>query len=194
MNSDEELILLCREGDARAWESLIRRHQERTLNLAYQFVGNREDARDLAQEIFVRVYQKMEQYDAERPFLTWFNRLARNMCIDRYRQRKRDRVLVDTPVDELTFIQAAGERTDRRLERRERAATVHRALDTLGEISREAIVLKDLQNMTLEEIAEMLRLPLGTVISRIFRARIELGKAILKLQGAGAQPEGSNGL
>jgi RNA polymerase sigma-70 factor (ECF subfamily) len=192
--SDEALILLCREGDERAWESLIRRHQDRILNLAFQFMGNRDEARDLAQEVFVRLYQKVEQYDPQRPFQTWFNRLARNVCIDRYRQRKRDRVVVDTPVEEMSYLPSGAAPTDRRLEMRERSEVIHRALDTLGEISREAIVLKDLQEHSIEEIAGMLRLPIGTVKSRIHRARIELAHAIQKLRGLGAQPEASNGL
>jgi len=191
--TDEALILLCRDGDSRAWESLIRRHQDRILNLAYQFTGNREEARDVGQEIFVRLYQKMDQYEADRPFRTWFNSLARNVCIDRYRSRKRDRVLVATPVDELPHLSSNAEPTDRRLVKRERRELVQTGLDHLSEISREAIVLKDLQGQSLEEIGDMLGLPIGTVKSRIFRARVELARAIRKLQ-SGAQPEGSNGL
>lgn len=194
MKSDEELILLCRKGDERAWESLIRRHQDRILNLGYQFMGNREEARDLAQEIFVRLYEKIDQYTPGRPFRTWFNSLARNLCVDRYRQRKRDRLVIQKPVEELGYLPSGGEKTDRRLERRERREFILQALGTLGEINREAIVLKDLQEHSLEEISEMLRLPMGTVKSRIHRARIELGRAILKLQGAGMQAEESNGL
>lgn len=194
MKSDEELILLCRKGHERAWESLIRRHQDRILNLGYQFMGNREEARDLAQEIFVRLYEKIDQYTPGRPFRTWFNSLARNLCVDRYRQRKRDRLVIQKPVEELGYLPSGGEKTDRRLERRERRECILQALGTLGEINREAIVLKDLQEHSLEEISEMLRLPMGTVKSRIHRARIELGRAILKLQGAGMQAEESNGL
>lgn len=192
--TDEQLIGLCREGDERAWERFIRRHQDRILNLAYQFTGNREEARDLAQEIFVRLYEKMDQYQSDRPFLTWFNSLARNLCIDRYRSRRRDRVLVDTPVEEYTAIESAEEPTDRRILRRERHEFLMNAMEGLGEISREAIVLKDLQGHSLEEIATMLGVPIGTVKSRVHRARIELGGAILKLQQATSQPEGSHGL
>jgi RNA polymerase sigma-70 factor (ECF subfamily) len=194
VTTDEQLIHLCREGDERAWERFIRRHQDRILNLAYQFTGNREEARDLAQEIFVRLYEKMNQYHSDRPFLTWFNSLARNLCIDHYRSRKRDRVLVDTPVDEFATLESHNEPTDRRLQRRERREFLLRAMDTLGDISREAIVLKDLQGHSLEEIATMLGLPIGTVKSRVHRARIELCGAIMKMQQAASQPEGSNGL
>jgi RNA polymerase sigma-70 factor (ECF subfamily) len=194
VSTDEQLISLCREGDERAWERFIRRHQDRILNLAYQFTGNREEARDLAQEIFVRLYEKMDQYQSDRPFLTWFNSLARNLCIDRYRSRKRDRVLVETPVEEYTTLESSGESTDQRLLRRERREFLMSAMENLGEISREAIVLKDLQGHSLEEMATMLGVPIGTVKSRVHRARLELGGAILELQRATSQPEGSHGL
>jgi RNA polymerase sigma-70 factor (ECF subfamily) len=192
--SAQELALLCREGDARAWERIVRAHQERILNLAYQFTGNREEARDLAQEVFVRLYQKLDQYDPARPFATWLNRLARNVCIDHYRQRRRDRCLVDTPVEEFGSLAAATAPPDRRLEARDRRELILRALDGLGEISREAIVLKDLQEMSIEEICRTLGLPEGTVKSRIFRARIELGRQLLRLQGARGAAEGCHGL
>ena len=149
---------------------------------------------DLAQEIFIRLYKKLNQYQADRPFRTWFNSLARNLCIDRYRQRKRDRVVVNTPVEEFPHLTAKGESAERRVERREKRDLIMQALDTLSEISREAIVLKDLQEQSLDEIAAVLELPVGTVKSRVHRARIELTRALLKLRTVGTQPEGSNGL
>ena len=194
MHSDEALVLLCRGGEAQAWETFVRRHQGHILNLAYQFTGNREEARDVAQEIFVRLYEKMDQYEPGRPFSVWFNRLARNLCIDRYRRCRRDRVVIETPVEDLLHLRSGAETTDARLLRRDRRECIQRAMNTLGEISREAIVLKDFQGHTIEDIATMLKVPVGTVKSRIHRARVELGKAILQLQQPEAQPEGSNGL
>ena len=192
--TDEQLIMECREGDGGAWETLIKRHQDRILNLAFQFTGNREEARDVAQDIFIRLYMKKEQYLPGKPFSTWFNSLARNLCIDHYRRRVKERAVVNTPVEELAYLPANIEATDTRLHKRERRECVQNALHTLGEISREAIVLKDLQGHSLEEISKMLRVPIGTVKSRVFRARIEMGRAIIKLQQPQIQPEGSNGL
>jgi RNA polymerase sigma-70 factor (ECF subfamily) len=194
VHRDEDLIRLCKQGESWAWEYLVTAHQDRILNLAYQFAGNREEARDLAQEIFVRLYLRLDRYEQGRSFRTWFNSLARNLCIDHYRQRRQERRVVPTPVDEFTKLASSAPAPDQRVERRERKELLMRAMDTLSEISREAIVLKDLQEMTLEEIAEMLRLPIGTVKSRIFRARIELGRAIQKLQQATATSGGGVGL
>ncbi len=180
--SDEDLVQRCREGDDSAWEDLVRRHQDRILNLAYQFVGETEEARDLAQEVFVRVYQRLELYDPERVFRTWLNSLARNLCIDRYRHRRQERRCVTTPVEEMTTLVSPALNPAQHLDRERRRQLVLHALDMLSAISREAIVLKDLQELTLEEMAEQMELPLGTVKSRVFRARLELGRAILKLE------------
>jgi len=180
--SDEELVRECRRGDARAWEALVRRHQDRILSLAFQFTGDREEARDLAQEIFVRLYHKLDGFDAGREFRIWFNSLARNLCIDDYRRRRRLPPRHPRAVDEIATLAAGGEPPERRVERRSEREVLLRAMDGLGAASREAIVLKELQGHTIEEIAAMLRVPEGTVKSRLFRARIELAAAIVRLR------------
>lgn len=191
---DEELVPACQAGDGPAWEALVKRHQDRVLNLAYQFTGDRDEARDLAQEIFVRLYLRLDQYDPARPFRFWFNSLARNLCIDHYRSRREKQRLATVALEAADRIAAPGPSPDRHLARREERDLILAALDALSAISREAIVLKDLQEMTLEEIARSLDLPIGTVKSRVFRARIELGRAILRRQSAGAVAGGGVGL
>ena len=194
MRPDEELVPACQAGDGPAWEALVKRHQDRVLNLAYQFTGDRDEARDLAQEIFVRLYLRLDQYDPARPFRFWFNSLARNLCIDHYRSRREKQRLATVALEAADRIAAPGPSPDRHLARREERDLILAALDALSAISREAIVLKDLQEMTLEEIAQSLDLPIGTVKSRVFRARIELGRAILRRQSAGAVAGGGVGL
>jgi RNA polymerase sigma-70 factor (ECF subfamily) len=182
VRTDEELFELCRERDGRAWETLIQRHQDRVLNLAYQFTGNREQARDLAQEIFVRLYQTMESFQSGRSFRVWLYSVGRNLCIDHYRRERRERRRDERPVDEIRDLASPLETPEQNLAKREREALLFRALDGLGSISREAIVMKDLQNLSLDEIARTLEVPLGTVKSRLARARLELGKSILRLE------------
>ena len=194
LRSDEELVQACRGGDGPSWEVLIKRHQDRVLNLAYQFTGNRDEAWDLAQEIFVRLYLRLDQYDRARPFRFWFNSLARNLCIDHYRSRHEKQRLVTVALEAADRIAAPGPTPDLHLARREERDLILSALDALSAISREAIVLKDLQELSLDEIAQALELPIGTVKSRVFRARIELGRAILRQQQAGAAAGGGFGL
>ena len=187
METDEELFELCRSRDARSWESLVQRYQDRMLGLAYQFCGRRDEARDLAQEIFIRLYRNMDQFEPGRAFRPWLYRLARNCCVDHYRRQRRERARTSEAPEAAHELPATGAGPDEELMRRERQATLARALDTLGTASREAIVMKDLQQCSLEEMTEMLGIPLGTVKSRISRARGELGRAILRLERAGTR-------
>jgi RNA polymerase sigma-70 factor (ECF subfamily) len=185
VRTDDELIALCRRRDAGAWEELIRRYQPAMLRLAFQFTGDEEEARDLAQEIFVRLYRTLDRYDPQRSFRVWIYSLARNLCIDHYRRRRRDRNAVRSPGEEIA---SPGEAPDQRLLRRERRESLLRALDTLGSASREAIVMKDLQDLTVQEIASILGIPAGTVKSRVWRARCELERALLR-----ARPRSAGG-
>jgi len=184
VESDIELVRECLRGSSRAWESLVQRHQDRMLNLAYQFTGNREEARDLAQDIFVHLYHKLDRFDSARPFSIWLNSLARNLCIDAYRRRKQRPSAHARPVEEWRELAAAVPSPARRVEQRSESEFLARAMDELGEISREAIVLKDLQGHSIEEIATILGIATGTVKSRIFRARLELAEAVVRLRQA----------
>jgi RNA polymerase sigma-70 factor, ECF subfamily len=185
--TDEQLAILCRERDPDAWEEIVRRYQQRILDLSFQFTGNRDEARDLAQECFVRLYRNLDRYDRERPFRTWFYSLARNVCIDQYRRRRKDRKLIDRPADELVHLASAVESPEALVMRRERREALTRALDTLGTVSREAVVLKDLQDLSLEEMSRILEVPLGTVKSRVWRARCELARALVRARGRQAE-------
>lgn len=191
VQTDEALFELCRRREARAWETLVRRYQDRMLNLAYQFTGSREEARDLAQEIFVRVYQTMEQFRSGANFSSWLYRLARNLCIDHYRRHRRRPQAYARSLEDVTLAAARRDQADQVVERRRGEEKLLRALDTLSEVSREAIVLREFQQFTLEEMAQQCDVPLGTIKSRISRARVELARAILRLE-KGDAPVGSN--
>jgi RNA polymerase sigma-70 factor (ECF subfamily) len=161
----------------------VRTHQGRVCSIAYSYVGEQDEALDLAQEIFVRVYHRLGSCDDPEKFLAWLTRLARNACIDHLRRRKARPPRQDIPADEMTSLRAGGPDPEETLLRTQRERTVHRALQELSEINREIIILKDIQGLALEEIAGMLDLPLGTVKSRSSRARVELAKAITELDG-----------
>ncbi|MCA9728365.1 MAG: sigma-70 family RNA polymerase sigma factor, partial [Candidatus Eisenbacteria bacterium] len=182
IKTDEELVLLCRQKEVHAWETLVKRHQTRVLNMAYQFTSDSSQAEDLAQDVFVRLYESLDHYQEGRPFKTWFNSLARNLCIDHYRKRRKERSVVDKPVDEFHDLAADVESSDEEVERRERREMLLVALDRLGPVSREAIVLKDFQGMSHEEMADQAGVPIGTMKSRVSRARAELARIILKLE------------
>lgn len=185
MKTDAELVRLCQRRDAHAWQTLIDRHQEWTVNLAYQFAGEIETARDLAQDVFVRVYESLDSYDGQRPFRSWFMSIARNICIDFYRKRKRYVPTDPVPEAQLNSVPSVEEAADVRVEREARSRVLMAALDQLGSISRDAIVLRDLQGLSHQEMAALDGVAIGTIKSRISRARSDLARTVLKLERGG---------
>lgn len=174
------LVERCRGGDALAWEALVRRCQSRVFAVAFQYLHDREEAADLSQEVFVKVYRKLDGFHGE-TFLPWLLRLTRNAAIDRLRRIKARPPAEDLPVEDAHDLASPGEDPEARSAREQRAGLVHRALAGMDEKSREIIVLKEIQGLEIKEIAEMLGKPVGTVKSRSHRARIELARAVIAL-------------
>jgi len=176
------LIARCRQGDPLAWEVLVRRYQSRVLAIADAYVGDREEARDLAQEIFLRVFRSLDRFHQDADFSSWLTSVARNHCIDHYRATKREReVLVEDD--------GGGERAPatygnphRLVEEDDRRSLLRRGLERLPPKLREAVIMRDLQELSYQEMAERLSLPEGTVKSRINRGREELSQRLHKLQ------------
>ena len=179
---DAALVERCRQGDDLAWEWLVRRCQGRVYGLAYHYLGSAEDARDAAQEAFVRAYRQLASFEGDR-FTAWLLRITRNLCIDQLRRRR------TRPPAEDVSADADGDRAPRDAAPSPeqvwladaRRRLVHRALRRLDRASREVILLKDIQGLKLGEIAGMLGLPIGTVKSRAHRARLELARQVLAI-------------
>jgi len=183
-----DLVGRCRKGDEAAWRELVTLHTRRVFGIAYRFVGRVDEAEDLTQDIFVKVFQNLDRYrESDGAFGTWVGTVARNHAIDNYRRRReeRSRRLEDPEV--LDVIPGKDESPLRSLERAEQARIVHRGLRALPADLREPLVLCDLKGLSYEEAAETLQIPLGTVKSRINRGRLELAK---RLMGARRALEG----
>jgi RNA polymerase sigma-70 factor (ECF subfamily) len=176
----ETLLDRCRAGDGLAWEALVRRYQSRVYGVALHFVRDRDLARDLAQEIFVRLYERLPGYNGE-TFVAWMYRLARNLCIDHLRRRGARPPFDDQPIGETIDPLDTDADPERDRLRHARSALLYRAIDRLGEAHREMILLKEIQGLELHEIADLLGAPLGTVKSRSHRARAELARVVLEL-------------
>ena len=181
MNEPRDLIARCRQGDDLAWEALVRSYEGRVYAVAFHYLRNREEARDTAQDIFVKVYQNLHTLLDDKPFLPWLLRLARNACIDRIRRLRVRTPEREVAVESVPEIRAATPTPEEDSLRTARQRLVYRALGELTETNREMILLKEIQGLKLEEIASLLEVPLGTVKSRSKRARVQLGKAILTL-------------
>jgi RNA polymerase sigma-70 factor (ECF subfamily) len=182
------LLSRCRRGDALAWEALVRRYQARIFGFALHYLRDDEEAKDVAQDIFVKMYQHLGSVRDGRTYLPWMLRLARNCCIDRIRSRKaraHDQVTTTDDAVERASLEASPEES---LIADVRRALLHRALATLTATNREIVILKDIQQLRLSDISTRLGLPLGTVKSRSNRARLELAKAVRSLEAAEAVP------
>ena len=180
--TDAELVEKCRTGDHEAWEIIVRRRHSRIYNLAYRFTGRFDEAEDLTQEVFLKVYRTLHSYRPESGALeTWIVRVARNHFIDHYRKHKTERTQTGALEDHHEAMVSPTLRVEtpsQALDRKETANRVHRLLALLPEDQREAVILRDLEELTYEEIAELLDLPIGTVKSRINRGRIELARMV----------------
>ena len=182
------LVRRCLGGDAQAWEEIVQRHHRRIYNLCYRFAGSAEDAQDLTQEVFIRMYRTLKSYDLGRgSFMTWVTTITRNLLVDHFRKSKQQRLTdsLDTVSSEHEDAMPLGERIedkgappDAGVQGRETREIVHRALQKLSPELREAVILRDLQDMDYREIAVVLKVPEGTVKSRINRGRAELGRLL----------------
>lgn len=180
-----DLVRRCRAGDGAAWEEIVSGYSRRIFNLAYRFTSNVSAAEDLTQEVFVRIYNTLKQYDPKQGNLSnWLMRLARNLIIDDYRKRQRNpqNSMADT-VDKHTFhLRAVGTSAHKEVERKELANQVQEGIDKLGPDLRTCVILRDIEELTYKEIVEVLEIPEGTVKSRINRGRIELAKILRRMR------------
>lgn len=174
-----ELVIRVRSGDADAFEALMLEHQKKVYNLALRMVGNEEDAKDMAQEAFIRAYNSIDGFRGDSKFSVWLYRLASNICIDFLRGRVKKQTLSLTFDDEdesSEEFQIPDDRfsPEKEIERRELRRAVDDGLMTLSPDYRQILLLREINGLSYEEIGQALGLEEGTVKSRIFRARKKL--------------------
>ena len=185
------LVRRCVAGDAEAWETFVRQYQRRVYNLCYRFCGSASDAEDLTQDVFIKMYRSLQAYDVERgSLITWMTTLTRNMLVDHFRRTRQERL-----TDSLDASQSTEEEgptladrledqrrpPDQGVEAREAREQVQQALQKLSPDLREAVILRDIQDMDYREIAQALKVPEGTVKSRINRGRTELARLLQRI-------------
>lgn len=184
LQPDQSLVSRCLSGDETAWEELVRQHTRTVYALCYRFTGSSSEAQDLTQEVFLRVFRTLRSFrSAEGSFGTWLARLTRNLLIDHYRRTRQERV-TDSIEEQLPVLEQEGAgtpaRPDQALAGREASEILQGALQKLSPDLREAVILRDLQELEYREIADVLGVPEGTVKSRINRGRTELGRLLRK--------------
>ena len=181
---DHSLVSRCLDGDEAAWEDLVRQHTRQVYALCFRFTNSSQEAQDLTQEVFLRVFKTIRSFrSTEGSFHTWLARVTRNLLIDHYRRNRQSRV-TDSIEEQLPMLEEVGGaaplRPDQALAGREASDILQATLQKLSPDLREAVILRDLQEMEYREIAEVLAIPEGTVKSRINRGRAELARLLRK--------------
>jgi RNA polymerase sigma-70 factor (ECF subfamily) len=182
----EALIQRCLRGDQLAWELIVRQYWRKVFNVAYKFVGKHDLAEDLAQDIFLKIFKSLDTFDRRANFQTWLISVSRNLCIDHYRSVRKEREIIDRDVDANELSPTSRDPGPiAALEQRDRVLLLRRALVELPRTLRMAVVMRDIQEMSYQDIAVTLGLPEGTVKSRINRGRTELARHVKRLGAVG---------
>lgn len=185
MRDDSDLIQLCLAGHRDAFDALVARHYRAIYNMVYRMLGNSEDAADLTQEAFVRIYTRLDTFQLDRSFLAWARAVASNLCIDDLRRRGTPPVSLDEHLEsgQQHADLGPGVSPEDQLEMAEDSRRVLAAVQQLPEKQRAVLVLRHIEGLKLEEIAETLRMPLGTVKTMLFRGREAVRKMVGDLSG-----------
>lgn len=179
----DALIQRCLAGDQAAWETIVRQHWRRVFNIAYKFTGRHDEAEDLTQDVFLKIFKSLKTFDRRANFQTWLVSVSRNLCIDHYRSVRKERETIDRDVDAGQLTPSApGQSAYGALEQRDRVELLRKALSELAPTLRTAVMLRDIQELSYQEIADRLHLPEGTVKSRINRGRTELARQVQRLR------------
>jgi RNA polymerase sigma-70 factor, ECF subfamily len=188
-----DLAARCLAGDPQAWEQLARTQHRRIYGICYRFTGSQSDAEDMAQEAFLKMYRNLASFDPEKgSFTTWLTTLTRNLLVDNYRRSRLERASDSldegyegeedgpTKAERLTD---GGKSQEQHVAGLELRAQIQVALQQVSPDLREAVILRDLEDMDYKEIAEILGVPQGTVKSRISRGRSELARLLKRIEG-----------
>ncbi|HKD60975.1 MAG TPA: sigma-70 family RNA polymerase sigma factor [Terracidiphilus sp.] len=182
-----QVVRRCIDGDSGAWAELVRSHHRRVYALCYRFTGNAADAEDLTQDVFLKIYSNLSSFDTARGSLqVWITTMTRNLLVDNFRRTRNQRATdsLDAGWDEtdelrpVDRLQASGASPHEKAAQKELARMVQGALAKVSVELREAVILRDLQDMDYKEIAQVLSIPEGTVKSRISRGRAELARLL----------------
>ncbi|PYU89679.1 MAG: RNA polymerase subunit sigma-24 [Acidobacteria bacterium] len=182
LTGDGKLVERCLQGDDAAWEAIVTTYARRIYNLGYRYTGRTDEAEDLTQEIFIKIYQNLKAFRPEAGnLLNWILKVSRNLIIDHYRQTRRFQHTAGS--EEMETMNLSDEKlpdAHRLMEQSEASRFLRDGLQALSPELKEAVILRDLEGMAYQEIAQLLNVPEGTVKSRINRGRIELAKLLVK--------------
>ncbi len=188
---DQALVLRCKEGDQRAFKVLVERYQRKVFAVAHGMLKDREEALDVSQEAFLKAYRNLDRFKGDSSFYTWVYRITRNLVIDRIRSRRNEVVGydegigTDQPAEAGFLATRLGTNPRTSALRRELGEKMNQALQQLPEKHREILLLREVDGMSYEDLAETLEIPKGTVMSRLFHARSKMQALLADYLGEG---------
>lgn len=179
---EKVLIEKCKNGDIEAFEKLILGYQKKVFNLCYRYIENHDDASELAQEVFIKIYKSIINFKGESSLSTWIYKIAVGTCIDEIRKRKKYNVISIDNSENSAGIELIdnSHNPHSRFERNETVKEIYAAINELSEEFKTVIILRDVQGFSYSEISEIADIPMGTVKSRIKRARDDMKQFLLK--------------
>jgi len=184
--NEKYLLQLAKKGDVEAFEQLVDKFQKKVFNIALRMIGNYDDASELTQEVFIKIYRSIGSFKEESQLSTWIYRIATNVCLDELRKRKIkwirsiDEEIQGEDGEYLMQIEDSSPTPDKVLENKSLKEAINEAVGSLPEKQRLIIILRDMQGFSYEEISSIINKPVGTVKSRINRARLQLKEILLK--------------
>ncbi|MDZ7263325.1 MAG: sigma-70 family RNA polymerase sigma factor [candidate division KSB1 bacterium] len=182
--TDEDLIERFQNGDLYAFDLIVKRYKNQLMNFVYRFLGNAEEAEDLVQETFLRVYRNRRAYQKVAKFSTWIYTIAGNLAKTELRKRKRRKFfsISDLGYNEKDYdISDEAFNPEKDVDSRMKEEIIHREINDLSPKFREVILLRDVQQLSYEEISQIVDIPLGTVKSRVNRGRLKLQERLKSL-------------
>ncbi len=192
IHPDAALVARCQRGDDGAWAELVEKYGRKVFGIAWHFTYDRAEAEELTQDCFLKLWENLDRYEpSEASLLAWIAALSRNLCIDQYRKRRREKGFRFLSEEAVTAVLPAADDPQADAVRRERVRFLLEALAELPDELAEVVMLRDLDGLDYREIGDFLKLPDGTVKSRLNRARIELARTIRRRVGEGAGPQRS---
>lgn len=180
---DEDLARAAQQGDQEAFAELVRRYEKQIFSMAYRLAGDYDEAADLAQEAFLRIYRMLDRYDPQKKFFSWMYRVAQNSCLNALSKRPANVIPVER-AEEYMADTPAGEPEQNYLNR-ELREHIDEAIAQLPDNYRDVVYLRYIEDLSYQQIAESLNLPVSTVETRLFRGKKQLQKNLLQLMHTG---------
>lgn len=180
MSEEQQAILDCKAGHTESFRFIVDKYKTRAYQAAYYYTGNRDDALDISQEAFYRAFRAIQRFDISKNFYTWFYKILKNLCINFLHSKKNRQATNSYSADDVYMpeISSADDNPQEALEKNERSFLIKKALSSLKDKDRDIIILKDFQDLSYAEIAEILEIPAGSVMSRLYYARKKLLKKL----------------